>query len=935
VTDSPAKEEDTEGSAKASSVEGRPKGTVKGGPGETTMASGADDAATHGAGETATHGAGETARAGAGETAETPDAQRAVDATVAAPALESQQRPGRSPEQAVKEPEQAVKEPEQAGQAPEQAGQAPEQAGKDPEQAGQGHEQLGRGQDHEQAVKEPEPAGESQERAAGSYEQAGANASRAAWWFGAMTVVPAMLAAAWLLPSFPLLLTGRLSARPMAFMFIPLAGLLCYFAIRRLPASWPAFRLASPRAKAKATAEADPKAKAEPRPEPKAEPRPKPRPKPRPEPKPKPRPEPELRPKPGTPWWAVAATAAVAIAFTAWQIAEHTQQIIYLRDPATYLQTGYWIAHHGYLPIPDNAAAFGGPHPGLSFASSNYYPRGTGIVPQFMTGMPLVVAAAIWLGGIPAALVITPVIGGCAILSFGGLAGRLAGPRWAPAAAAVLALSLPEQYTSRSTFSEPLAEVLLFGGLCLLADSLALKHQENTDSYAPNQDMVLAALGGLALGLTILVRIDGLSDILPAVPFLGVLLAARSRRAIPFGIALIFGVGYGLADGYLKSRPYLDLEAPSLRPLGYLVAATLGATVALILATASPAARRRLRKARDTRAARWLPAAAAVITALIFAGFAVRPLVQTVAGETIPTSIAYVAELQKLAGLPVNGRQQYYEDSLYWVIWYLGVPAVLLGALGLAALAKRTTKALIHWDDSTGTAQARAWALPLMIALWVIVTVLYRPAVAPDQPWASRRLVPFVLPGLILGAIWAVAWLKDQAAQLGRTRTTAAVVATCGAASLLIPTALTTLDLSFTKGGVNAHGMAFRTIGAGELNAVDDLCGTIGPEASVVILDQLTADRFAQVVRGICGAPAAVLTNVKEIGKVDEAIDAVGRRPVFLAENENELPTNGSQPIEVVDLLTTQEAHNLTAPPTRTWLIHYTVWMNVPVETGA
>ena len=114
-------------------------------------------------------------------------------------------------------------------------------------------------------------------------------------------------------------------------------------------------------------------------------------------------------------------------------------------------------------------------------------------------------------------------------------------------------------------------------------------------------------------------------------------------------------MGYGLADGYLKSRPYLDLEAPSLRPLGYLVVATLGATVALVIATASPAARRWLRKARDTRVARWLPAAAAVLTTLIFAGFAVRPLVQTVAGETISTSIAYVAELQKLAGLPVNG----------------------------------------------------------------------------------------------------------------------------------------------------------------------------------------------------------------------------------------------------------------------------------------
>ena len=176
----------------------------------------------------------------------------------------------------------------------------------------------------------------------------------------------------------------------------------------------------------------------------------------------------------------MAATIAIAIAFTAWQIAERTQQIIYLRDPATYLQVAYWIAHHGYLPIPDNVAAFGGPHPGLSFASSNFYPRGTGIVPQFMTGMPLVLAAAIWLKGIPAALILTPIIGGCAVLSFGGLAARLTGPRWAPAAAAVLALSLPEQYTSRGTFSEPLAQVLLFGGLCLLADSLAITRTRQT-----------------------------------------------------------------------------------------------------------------------------------------------------------------------------------------------------------------------------------------------------------------------------------------------------------------------------------------------------------------------------------------------------------------------------------------------------------------------
>ena len=706
-------------------------------------------------------------------------------------------------------------------------------------------------------------------------------------------MVPALLAVAWLLPALPLLLGGRLSARPMVFMFAPLAAGLCYFAVRQLPAAWPAFREASSKTPEVSQAREATRKPAS---------------------------------KPATRWWALAATVAIAVAFTVWQLAERTEQIIYLRDPATYLQVAYWIAHHGLLPIPDNAVAFGGPHLGLGFASSNYYPRGTGIVPQFMTGTPLVLTAGIWLHGINGALLVTPVIGGCAVLSFGGLAGRLAGPGWAPAAAAVLALSLPEQYTSRGSFSEPLAQVLLFGGLCLLADSLVINRNPGKKPDWPGQDKVLAALAGLALGLTILVRIDALSDILPAVPFLGVLLAARRRQAVPFGVALVVGVGYGLADGYLKSRPYLDLEAPSLRPLGYIVAATIVATAAGITITASQKARGTAKRLLETRTARYLPAAAAIATVAVFVGFAIRPLVQTVAGETNPTSIAYVAELQKLAGLPVNGHRQYYEDSLYWVIWYLGVPAVLLGAFGLAVLAKRTTKALLTWKDPT--AAARVWALPLMMAGWAVVTVLYRPAVSPDQPWASRRLVPFVLPGLILGGIWAAAWLRGQAAQLGRTRATAVAIASCCAASLLIPTALTTLDISVTKtNGVDAHGMAFRAIGTGEITAVGKLCRDIPPGSSVVILDQLTADRFAQAVRGICNTPTAILSHPSALSSVVQGIEKAGRRPVLLAENKDELP---GTPRQVVDLLTTQEAHNLTAPPTRTWLIHYTVWMSTP-----
>ena len=417
---------------------------------------------------------------------------------------------------------------------------------------------------------------------------------------------------------------------------------------------------------------------------------------------------------------------------------------------------------------------------------------------------------------------------------------------------------------------------------------------------------MLAALAGLVLGLAVLVRIDALSDILPAVPFLGLLLAARRRQGIPFGLGLAAGVGYGLAGGYLLSRPYLDLVGPPARTLG-LIAATV---IVLTLAALAPPIQNQLKRLRASKkATTWLPRTAAALVIAAFAALAVRPLLD-------------------------HGR--YDQNGLVWVIWYLGLPAVLLGASGLAVLASRGAKAVATWTDPA--AQARTWALPLLIALWVVVTVLWRPAISPEQPWASRRLIPFVLPGLILGAIWASAWLSDIAGR-GRARATSGVVASCCAASLLIPATLTNLDLGSgpnTSGSgthLTANGMAFRRIGPGELAAVNALCAAIGPDASVVILDSLTADRFAQVTRGTCDTPTAILDHpaAKTVGAVLSGIERAGRRPVLMAQDQSLLAPYGGGPRQVVNLLTTQEAHDLTAPATRTWPIQYTVWLSDPV----
>ena len=68
----------------------------------------------------------------------------------------------------------------------------------------------------------------------------------------------------------------------------------------------------------------------------------------------------------------------------------------------------------------------------------------------------------------------------------------------------VLAVCLPEVYVSRTPMSEPLVQVLLFGGLCLFIDSLVVSRRYAGALGGPERGLVLAGLGGLALGLTAL-----------------------------------------------------------------------------------------------------------------------------------------------------------------------------------------------------------------------------------------------------------------------------------------------------------------------------------------------------------------------------------------------------------------------------------------------
>ncbi|MFC6080857.1 hypothetical protein [Sphaerisporangium aureirubrum] len=621
-------------------------------------------------------------------------------------------------------------------------------------------------------------------------------------------------------------------------------------------------------------------------------------------------------PVPRVTWPQTAAVGGLAVASLVFNGVLHGEQLIVRRDPGTYAQYAIWLARHGSMPIPYDLSAFGGSDPFLRFDSVGFYDFGGAVVPQFMPGAPIVDAAGYWLGGLTGMLWMPAVLGGLAVLVIGGLAARLIGGWWAPLAALVFAVALPILYTSRTTFSEMPSLVLLFGGIALTLDA----------RFRPKA----AALAGLVLGLAVVVRIDALRDLLPVLGYAGLVAALRAspgRRAayapmgLPLAAGLLAGAGVGLLTGYTLARPYLLYLSTSVRPLLGIAAVVLA--VSALCAAFGPAVIPRL-----TRPVRWPGILAASGVVLVMTGFAAWPWLRTV--RRFPTNpddranALFIAGVQKANGLPVDPSRIYTEQTLWWVIWYIGLPAVILATLGAAVLTRRVLRG-----------RDLAWALPLAIIAWTTVTTLWRPAITPDHPWASRRLVPVVLPGLILLAVWGVRRLRDHAgerrltgwarrlAEPGRRRARDGVLV-AGCALLVAPPVVTSI------------GTAFSPAERGEAAAIAELCATIPRDAAVLIIERATADRFTQVVRGMCGVPAARVPAVTGdvpppavVRRLSARIRASGRQPVLLAAQGSQLTPYGPATL-ALRLRTRQDERSLIEAPNGTWSLAIDVWSVVP-----
>ncbi|TQN30416.1 hypothetical protein FHX37_0294 [Haloactinospora alba] len=663
--------------------------------------------------------------------------------------------------------------------------------------------------------------------------------------FARATAVPALALAAWLLVALPLLITGQ---------FTPLAGLLL-----GVPAVVAALVFL-----------------------------------------------PRLVPDPpsgGSGWWPLVATAAITVVFAAVQIAYHAEALVIRRDPSSYAQFTIWIAEHGSLPIPQQRELIAGDEPALSYESLAYYQVGDVIWPQFLAGAPLTLSLGYWIGGVPGMLVTAPLLGALGVWTFAGLAVRLIGARWAPLAALLLAVCLPQQWVSRSTYSEPAAQILLLGALALTVDALTRRSGTGGRWTAAH---TLAATAGALFGLALVVRVDALRDILPVVVFCGMLLLSRNGRALPLLAGLVAGLGYGFTAAFGLSRPYLEHLSESFGPL-------LLITVGVVLGTTVMAAALWRRGVPRTDRPAWLPTAVGALVLVTVAALALRPLLFTQRGHNEPGTGAYVGQVQEIEGLPVEPARTYAETSLTWVGWYVGLPTVVLATLGAALLLRRV---MLGRDT--------VWLLPLMVLSWSVATTLLRPSITPDHPWASRRLVVLVLPAFVLLAVWFTAWARRTLPcryRSFRDGWVAASPAVAGVVLMLVPTLLT------------AQGVMTYRSDVGSVRESRQLCEALPADASVLIVDASAAN-YMQLIRGMCDVPTAAAreSGREEVRHYAARIRERDRTPVLAASDRGALIDAAPQRVQLehpFDVDSDKDPSTLTKPPAGPWPFTGDVWVAV------
>jgi hypothetical protein len=663
----------------------------------------------------------------------------------------------------------------------------------------------------------------------------------------AIGVLPAVFLASWLLVAFPALLLGLFYPIPVTVIAVAPAVLLTRWAL-------PALR---------------------------------------------PRPEPGAR----APWWSVAAVAVIAVACGVFAAVTHSSQLVIQRDAGSYAQIGYWLAHNPKLPISVHPEAFGDAINLLGFDSGAFYPKGYSLIPQFMSGWPMLLALSYQIAGWGGLFAMSGLIGALSVAAVAALAGRLVGPRWAPLAALVVAVTWPMIHVFQGPYSEPVALLLLTSGLVLVTCVMG----DARPQLPARQAQLAAFTAGLVIGLGQLVRLDAGVEVALLLPVAGWWWLTRRPGALPFLGGLGLGIGLGGVDMAVVTLPYVKGNGTSVLMMCIALVMSGAATVLICMIA-------RWRGYAERRPGWWrvVPTVGAAAVLLLGIGLLVRPYFQTSRSVTDGGVIGHTSLAQSNLGLQIDGTRSYAEQSLRWVSWYVGWPLL---ALALAA------GAVLAWRVLRG--RSRPWLAVLPVLIGSSALSLINPGITPDHPWADRRLVVVVFPCVILLAVWAIAravpklyrsWLPGRWHRPARWISVGLCTVLC-----LAPTTAAAFPISL-----------HRTEQA-EPAAIANLCTQLKKTDSVLSIDVFSS--WLPVIRGECGVPAAYLDpapmNVTKvnIAAAARAIRAAGRTPVVIASSSDLLQQAGLAGVQVVNITDSQDAQELVKRPTGVLPETYTLWM--------
>jgi hypothetical protein len=418
----------------------------------------------------------------------------------------------------------------------------------------------------------------------------------------------------------------------------------------------------------------------------------------------------------------------------------YNAQTVYLyRDPGLYNTTARWLMDHDNIVIPatnpfgENNQLRTTSNAGVNTIKedeSRLYTHGQRLLPTLTAGVGRVTQEA-------AALKTNVVIGALALLAVYGFIRLFSKPRWALLVTTVLGMSLPMLYFSRDMYTEPLSMLFIFTMLSFVY------YAKRTEKAA------IWVLAGIVAGVTTMTRIDaylGLAGLF--IYLVSYLLVAKNRTKSLINVS-VFLSSFSLTAivawldltqlGTAYYRFHEDLISMQL----VLLASIIASGMAVVFVSWKT---RVLGKITNILSIKALKRLSVIIIGIVAIVLFSRPLIVDGTREY---------EVQKIGGtesivLQTEKTQNSItydlgERVILWPVWYLGALLCFFGLIGLFIMSNRL------WNDES------LLLIPFFLSFLSVATLyFFSPSITRDHIWASRRILPLIMPGIVFLAAYVL-----------------------------------------------------------------------------------------------------------------------------------------------------------------------------------